>query len=164
MQGGVERPMATLSLVNMPEKTRSREDHTRTEQREHERLKLDIVVQFRAGTGQHCAAQLLNIGPEGIQVRCNVATAQVLHPMGGRIRLDNAPIVQTTIAVPHGDGDSTLSVCAQLKYVTTVAESPRCILGLQFIDPRPTAQRIISRLFDGVECELAHTRVFRKSA
>lgn len=117
------------------------------EQRRYPRIQLDIVVAFRNAGGQHCAARLLNIAPDGIQVRCNVATAQILHPGGGRICRSNAPIVQSAIAIPLASGTATLSVCSRLTYLTTVPDEPRCVIGLQFLNPRPTAKRVIDQFF-----------------
>ena len=117
------------------------------EQRKFPRIDLDIPVAFRNSSGQHCAARLLNIAPDGIQVRCNVASAQILHPSGGKICPNNAPMVQTALAIPLGDRTETLSVCSRLTYLTTVQQEPRCVLGLQFLDPRPKAQRIIEQFF-----------------
>ncbi len=117
------------------------------EQRRYPRIDLDLAVAFRNSSGQHCAARLLNIAPDGIQIRCNVATAQMLHPGGGKICSSNAPVVQTAIAIPLATGISTLSVCSRLTYAITLAEEPRCVIGLQFLDPRPKAQRIIDQFF-----------------
>jgi hypothetical protein len=117
------------------------------DQRHYPRIELDVSVGFRNGSGQHCVAKLVNISPDGVQVRCNVASAQMLHPNGGKICRSNAPIVQTAIGLPFDDGTETLSVCAQLLYLTTVSEEPRCVVGLRFLDPRPKAQRILERFF-----------------
>ena len=117
------------------------------EQRNYPRFKLDIRVAFRNSSGQHCAARLLNIAPDGIQVRCNVAATQLLHPGGGKICPTNAPILQTAIAIPINERTETLSVCSRLTYLTTVPEEPCCIIGLQFLELRPTAQRIIDEYF-----------------
>lgn len=118
------------------------------EQRNYPRIELDIPVSFRNSSGQHCAARLLNIAPDGIQIRCNVATAQILHPSGGKICPRNAPMVQTAIAIPLDGRTETLSVCSKIAYLTTVPDEPRCVIGLQFLDPRPKAQRIIDRYFE----------------
>jgi hypothetical protein len=82
-----------------------------------------------------------------VQIRCNVATAQILHPRGGRIGDGNAPIVQITIALPHANGRTTLSAGARLSYLTTLADEPRCVMGLEFLDLRPTARKTIAQFF-----------------
>jgi len=117
------------------------------EQRGFQRIDLDTEVGFRNASGQHCAAKLLNIAPDGIQIRCNVVTAQILHPCGGRICAANSPILQTEIGIPLAGGEARLSVCARLTYVATYPEEPRCVMGLRFLEPRPTAQRIINEFF-----------------
>ena len=86
------------------------------EQRRYPRLPLDIDVAFRNGAGQHCHAKLINISPDGLQVRGNIATAQMLHPAGGKVCASNAPIVQTSILLPFEDGEQALSVCTRLTY------------------------------------------------
>ncbi len=137
------------------------------EQRRYPRVELDLLVAFRNASGQHCAARLLNIAPDGIQVRCNVATAQILHPGGGKICPRNAPIVESAIAIPLASGRATLSVCSRLTYLTTVPDEPRCVIGLQFLDPRPKAQRVIDQFFGEIlheyfavdECSGVHATV-----
>ena len=117
------------------------------EHRAHPRLDMGCDVGFRNATGQHCVAKLLNISPDGLQIRCNVATAQVLHPAGGKICPAHAPIVQTEVALSLPRGEIVLSVCARLTYLTTVPEEPRCVMGLRFLEPRPTAQRVLDEFF-----------------
>lgn len=55
--------------------------------------------------------------------------------------------MQTAITIPLREGPEKLSVCSKLTYLTTVRQEPRCILGLQFLEPRPKAQRIIEEFF-----------------
>ncbi len=117
------------------------------EHRGHPRLGMDCEVGFRNAAGQHCVAKLLNISPDGMQIRCNVATAQVLHPTGGKICPGHAPIVQTEATLLLPRGESVLSICAQLTYLTTLPEEPRCVMGLRFLEPRPTAQRVLDEFF-----------------
>jgi hypothetical protein len=117
------------------------------EHRGHPRLDMDCNVGFRNASGQHCVAKLLNMSPDGMQIRCNVGTAQVLHPAGGKICPQHAPIVQTEVALVLPRGQSMLSICAQLTYLTTLPEEPRCVMGLRFLEPRPTAQRVLDEFF-----------------
>jgi hypothetical protein len=117
------------------------------EQRRYPRVELKTEVGFRNASGQHCTARLLNIAPDGIQIRCNVAAAQMLHPCGGKICPDNSPILQTEIRVPIAGAEAMLSVCARLTYLATLPEEPRCVMGLRFLQPRPTAQRILNEFF-----------------
>ncbi|MFT4560650.1 MAG: hypothetical protein ACI9BW_000384 [Gammaproteobacteria bacterium] len=117
------------------------------DQRSHPRIELGVPVAFRNANGQHCVAKLVNISLDGVQIRSNVATAQILHPGGGKIGEGNAPIVQISIALPLADGSAVLSACTKLSYLTTVEEEPRCVLGLKFLDLRPTAKMILEQFF-----------------
>ncbi|MCC7122839.1 MAG: PilZ domain-containing protein [Gammaproteobacteria bacterium] len=119
------------------------------EQRQHPRVELEIPVAFRNAHGQHCAARLCNLSADGLQVRCNVATAQIMHPLGGRIGGDSQPILQATLALPLGAGHETLSLGVRLQYLTVVDEEPRCMLGFSFLNLRPKARRIVEAFFNG---------------
>jgi len=117
------------------------------EQRQHPRVQLEIPVAFRNAQGQHCAARLCNISADGLQVRCNVSTAQIIHPTGGRIGGDNQPILQATLAVPMGADCQTLSLGVRLQYLKIVDDDPRCVLGFSFLNLRPKARRIVEGFF-----------------
>ncbi len=117
------------------------------EQRLHPRLPLRTTVSFRNCHGQHCAGDLQNISPDGLQVRCNVASAQIVHPAGGRLLPDNLPILQASLSLPLASGEETLALGVRLLYLAAVAEEPRCVLGFQFLDLRPKAQRVIGTFF-----------------
>jgi hypothetical protein len=117
------------------------------DQRCHPRIELGIPVAFRNANGQHCAAKPVNISFDGVQIRCNVTTAQALHPGGGKIGEGNAPIVQIAIALPLANESTTLSACARLSYLTAVPDEPRCVMGLEFLDLRPRAKMTIEKFF-----------------
>jgi len=126
------------------------------EQRQHPRIDIEIPVAFRNAQGQHCAARLCNISADGLQVRCNVATAQIIHPLGGRIGGDNQPILQATLAVPMGAGHETLSLGVRLQYLTVLEDDPRCVLGFSFLDLRPKASRIVEAFFHARDGSYPH--------
>ena len=121
--------------------------HEATDNRDDARHELDGCVAFRNASGQRCNARLVNLSPTGAQIRCNAANAQILHPRGGRICPTNAPIVQTEIRLPFGDRASTVTICAQLVYLKTLNEAPPCLIGLKFMDLRPTAARLLEQFF-----------------
>ncbi len=119
------------------------------EQRLHPRVVLDIPVAFRNAQGQHCAAKLCNISSDGLQVHCNVVTAQIIHPAGGRLADCNQPILQATLAVPVGTGFEPLSLGVRLQYLTVGAGEARCVLGFSFLNLRPKARRIVAGFLAG---------------
>lgn len=120
---------------------------TLAEQRAYPRITLEIPVAFRNGSGQHCAAKLHNLAPDGLQVRCNVVTAQMIYPVGRKLQSDNLPILQATAVLPLAEGQATLSVGVRLLYLTTAEETPNCILGFEFLSLRLKARRIIDTFF-----------------
>ncbi len=117
------------------------------EQRAYPRIALDVPVAFRNASGQHCAAKLCNISPDGLQVRCNLVTAQIIHPHTGLLEADNLPLLQATAVIPLAGGPETLSVGVRLLYIATNPTSPNCVLGFQFLNLRPKARRIVDSYF-----------------
>ena len=117
------------------------------EQRAHPRLDLNISATFRNAAGNRCKGQVANISPDGLQVRCNSAAGQLLHPKGGRICPNNAPIVQVEMQLPVAGASKRLVVGAQLIYVTTRDIEPNCVLGFKFLELRPTARKIVDSYF-----------------
>lgn len=117
------------------------------EQRAYPRFKLNVTATFRNAAGNRCTGRVVNISPDGLQVKCNPATGQMLHPKGGRICPSNAPVVQVGLQLPVLDETKKLIVGAQLVYATTHECDPYCVLGFRFLELRPTAQRIIDNYF-----------------
>ncbi len=118
------------------------------ELRHYPRVAIEIPVAFRNSSGQHCAARLCNLSPEGLQVRCNLVTAQMIYPRGGKLPREKQPILQATAVLPlAGGGQETLSAGVRLLYFTVDEVHPTCILGLQFLSLRPKARRIIDTFF-----------------
>ena len=117
------------------------------DQRAYPRVALEIPVAFRNAAGQHCAARLRNLSPDGLQVRCNIVTAQIIHPCGGKIKDEKQPILHATAVLPLTGGAETLSVGVRVLNSSTVNDEPRCVLGFQFLDLRPKPRRIIDTFF-----------------
>lgn len=121
---------------------------TLDEQRAYPRISLHVPVAFRNGAGEHCAARLCNLSPDGMQVRCNATSAQIIHPQLGRLQPGNLPILQATAVLPMVAGQETLTVGVRLLYLTQAPEPPACILGFQFLALRPKARRIVDTFFE----------------
>jgi hypothetical protein len=117
------------------------------EQRAYPRLELHIPIAFRNADGQRCKGEVADISPDGVQVRCNLAGAQILHPAGGRICPSNAPIVQLAMDLPLQTAQKRLVVGGQLIYASTRETEPRCVIGLQFLELRPMAQKLLDQFF-----------------
>ena len=116
------------------------------EQRAWPRIRGEFPVALRNGLGQHCAATLRNLSPDGLQVRCNVQTARIIHPQGDSLVAGEQPLLQATVVLPLSDGPQTLSAGVRLLHLAA-AETPFCVLGFQFLDLRPRARRIIDAFY-----------------
>ncbi len=116
------------------------------DQRAYPRIHGDFPVAFRNSQGQHCAATLRNLSPEGLQILCNMATAQIIYPPGGRLMEDDHPLLQATMVLPLAEGHQTLSACVRLLHVARVAPAS-CLMGFQFLELRPKARRQIDAFY-----------------
>ena len=116
------------------------------EQRAWPRIRGEFPVALRNGLGQHCAATLQNISPDGLQVRCTVQTARIIHPQFGPLMPGDQPLLQATVVLPLEEGPQTLSAGVRLLHLAAV-ESPFCILGFRFLELRPRARRIIDAFY-----------------
>lgn len=117
------------------------------EQRAAPRVEMLVPVAFRNGVGQHCAARLSNLSVDGLQVRCNIATAQTIHPRGGRLGPDNQPLLHATAVLPLADGPQTLSIGVRLIYCRHDDHARDCVLGFRFLELRPKARRLVETFF-----------------
>lgn len=117
------------------------------EHRQHPRLALEIPVTFRNALGEHCAAMLSNVSPEGLQVRCDPATARLIHPAGARLEPGRQPILQASLTVPVAGIDEDLSLGVRLMHIGMLPDEPRCALGFSFLALRPRARRIVIGFF-----------------
>lgn len=117
------------------------------EHRQFPRFVLEIPVTFRNALGEHCAAMLSNFSPEGLQVRCDVDTARMIHPAGERIEPGRQPILQASLTVPVAGVAEDLSLGVRLVHIGMLAEEPRCALGFSFLALRPKARRIVLGFF-----------------
>ena len=117
------------------------------EKRHFPRVPMNIPIVFKTGRAERCTAKLVNLSPDGVQVRADIATAQVLHPHGGQIADENVPVVQMSMILPVADKQRVLSICGRLMYLALVTDEPRCVMGLKFIDPPPKAKAILGQFF-----------------
>ena len=117
------------------------------EHRQHPRLALEIPVTFRNALGEHCGAMLSDFSPEGLQVRCDLATVRMIHPAGERLEPGCQPILQASLTVPVGGVDEHLSLGVRLVHIGRPGTSPRWTLGFSFLALRPRARRIVLGFF-----------------
>ena len=117
------------------------------EVRRHPRLPIDLKVALVTDRGTKCSARVINISPDGFQMRCDVESAKKLHPKGGKIDAENGPHVNAALALPIGEAHRTLATRCRLLYLTTVDSEPRCVVGLRFVQLDTQSERIIIGFF-----------------
>ncbi len=114
------------------------------EQRRYPKVPLNIKTGFITDTGSQFSAELINISPDGLQIRCSAESAQLIHPQGLKI---NAPFVNAAISLPVGHGSRTLAVRCQTLYLRTVDTEPRCVAGMRFVQLDLQSERILNAFF-----------------
>jgi hypothetical protein len=117
------------------------------DQRRRARQPLSLPVTFRSDLGQHAAAWVQDATSDGFQIHCNVATAQVICPLVGRLNSENGPVLQASFTLALPEGPQVLSVGVQLLYRATRLAAPCCVLGFRFVALRPKAQRVLAAFF-----------------
>lgn len=117
------------------------------EQRAYPRIPLDLTVTLVTGAGENVPVAALNMSPDGMQVRCGVEAARLLHPGGGRIVAGAEPRMRAVANLRLSGGPRTLVAPCRLLYLTMVDTDPRCVLGLRFDELDREAQRIVGEFF-----------------
>ena len=118
--------------IYVPSSTRSllwQEVENLDEQRRYPKIPLNIDMGFITDTGIKFSAELINISPDGLQIRCSEDSAQLIRP---QVRKIDAPFVYAAISLPVGHGSRTLAIRCQTLYLRTVDTEPRCVVGMRF--------------------------------
>lgn len=103
------------------------------EQRRHPRIPLTDHATLHTAAGASITAEVVNISPDGLQLRCTMEAARVLRAGSGRGgAAPPTASLDLTLPLPTGTGDATFSTRCELLYLTTVDSEPRCVFGLRF--------------------------------
>ena len=78
--------------------------------------------------------QLIDISPDGLQVRCTRAIAEALNPRGQRIKYEDNFIINTKFTVPIDDEQHVVAVSCQIYYFVLLpdVEGEDVAFGLKF--------------------------------
>ncbi len=117
------------------------------EQRRYPRVPLALQAALHCAGDTRCRMQVVNLSPDGLQLRSDVASATLAHPGGGRIDPASPPLVEVALDLPLDAGDATLHARCRLLYLTMVDSEPRYVLGLRFERLDADAERVLSRFF-----------------
>ena len=117
------------------------------EQRQYPRIPLALSVTVRNEEKVKFTLGAVNISPDGLQLRCDVETARLVHPRGGTFVAENAPHVDIGMRLPVGGETRVFTARARLLYLTTVDSEPRCVIGLRFEQVATQSERVLSAFF-----------------
>ena len=117
------------------------------EQRLYPRVPLNIKAAFVTDTGSKFSAAIINISPDGLQMRCTVESARLFCPQGRKIDPLNTPGVNAAISLPVGIGSKTFTVRCQILYLRTVDTEPRCVAGMRFVQLGVQSERVLTAFF-----------------
>ena len=102
------------------------------EQRQHPRVPVKIRAAIRSDDGKKLAADVIDISPDGLQLRCSTETARYLHATA-RGNGDTPDIrLNLGIKIEIGGSIRTLVMRCRVLYLTTVDSEPKCVMGLAF--------------------------------
>ncbi|MFT5173168.1 MAG: hypothetical protein ACI8W7_001339 [Gammaproteobacteria bacterium] len=95
------------------------------------RVRLSIPVQVGLRGGEVACAKIYNLSPDGIQLRCDAATARRIHPSGKSITDGSGPRVLIALRLKHGPDLRTHVLPCKVFYVLAET-SQEIIIGLEF--------------------------------
>ena len=117
------------------------------EQRRYPRVPLNIKSAFVTDTGSTFSIEVINISPDGLQVRCSVDNAHFIRPQGSKPNPLNAPCISAAIALPVGHGSRTLGLRCQMLYLKMIDTELGCIAGFRFVQLDLRSERILNAFF-----------------
>ena len=111
--------------------------HDRYEEgRRFPRIPASIPITIEKSNNETIEAVTYDISPDGIQIRCNRAVAQTLHPKSQRIEENARPTVEITLTLPVKKGEKKFSAVCQIVYMIILkepeSEAENAALGLRY--------------------------------
>jgi hypothetical protein len=104
--------------------------------RAHPRVKLRLPVQIGLSGGSVVCARIYNISPDGVQVRCDRATAARINPGGRAVTEGNGQELLLAVRLHHDGHMRSHVLRCRLSYMLPETEDD-IIIGLNFQDLLP---------------------------
>ena len=114
------------------------------EQRRYPRVPLNIETTFTTDTGDKFSADLINISPDGLQIRCSVECAVLIRPEGHSI---DPLCINAVLRLPVGQSSRTLAARCQIIYLRMVDTEPRCVAGMRFVQLGLQSERVLNAFY-----------------
>ena len=106
------------------------------------RVRLRVPVQVGLADGRVVRARIYNLSPDGIQLRCDSATAKLIHPSGKAISDSSGPKLFVALRLKHGADIRTHVLRCRVFYVLE-EDLHNIIVGTMFEDLNPEHRKII---------------------
>ena len=104
------------------------------ETRNYPRIKVNLPIQIHIDDNQIVDANIYDISPDGLQVRCDRGVALAVNPGGKNIKPEDNLIVKTEFELPIGNEKKRISVACKIYYFVKISgdATEEIALGLKF--------------------------------
>lgn len=105
-----------------PEDTQTVFEPVHVDRRRLPRVVLRAPARVVTSASEKVIVRVHDVSPDGLQLRCNRATASKLHPAGRSVRPGD-PVVhlEVSFAAPTDDGQTVITVLTKIGYVALIA-------------------------------------------
>lgn len=119
------------------------------DRRMYPRLNLQIPVRVKCQNNVYVNARLHDISPDGLQLRCDQTSAELIHPSGEYIVENNLATVTVGFNLPQNDERSEIIVQCSICHFTllTSGESNEVVFGLLFKQFKDNCRQRIKLFF-----------------
>ena len=118
-------------MIN-PDETQTRFEPVHDDRRRMPRIVLRCPARATTGSGSVVDVTIRDLSADGLQLRCDRATAQAIHPSGRAIKNgEKAPYVEVDFEVPIRAGAEPVRVLARLVFFSLIAQDVIAI-GVKF--------------------------------
>jgi len=109
------------------------------------RVRLRIPIQVGLPGGEIACARIYNLSPDGIQIRCDSATARRIHPSGKAISDGSGPKVLIALRLKHGADTRTHVLRCKVFYLLPESRK-EVIIGLEFEELKSEQRELIDAM------------------
>lgn len=117
------------------------------EQRLYPRLRLDAPAVILCANQQLMEADVFDISPDGLQIRCSRDAVQSINPTGKSINPQDNVLVYVLFSLPANDGNVQIKVVCKAYYFMLTQDSDKndVALGLKFKKFEGTCGRYVEQ-------------------